>query len=74
MQYRVAVAYQNLAWEKGNDELTKLFAKVKEEEITRRMNLREFLVAFAQRQQRLFLSLPGIQNELLENLMIFDYL
>jgi hypothetical protein len=69
MQYRVAVAYQNLAWEKGNDELTKLFAKVKEEEITRRMNLREFLVAFAQRQQRLFLSLPGIQNEVLENLV-----
>ena len=69
MQYRVAVAYQNLAWEKGNDELTKLFAKVKEEEITRRMNLREFLVAFAQRQQRLFLSLPGIQNEVLEDLV-----
>jgi len=68
MQYRVAVTYQNVAWEKGNDELTKLFNKVKEEEITRRMNLREFLVAFAQRQQRLFLSLPGIQNKVLEEL------
>jgi hypothetical protein len=69
MQYRVAVAYQNLAWEKGNEVLTNLFAKVKEEEITRRMNLREFLVAFAQRQQRLFLSLPGIQNQVLEDLV-----
>lgn len=69
MQYRVAVAYQNLAWEKGNEVLTNLLAKVKEEEITRRMNLREFLVAFAQRQQRLFLSLPGIQNQVLEDLV-----
>ncbi|KAG7361627.1 hypothetical protein IV203_036728 [Nitzschia inconspicua] len=69
MQYRVAVAYQNLAWEKGNEVLTNLLAKVKEEEITRRMNLREFLVAFAQRQQRLFLTLPGIQNRVLEDLV-----
>lgn len=68
MQYRVAATYQNVAWEKGNDELKNLFAKVKQEEITRRMNLREFLVAFAQRQQRLFLSLPGIQNKVLEAL------
>ena len=68
MQYRVAVTYQNLAWEKGNEELKKLFVKVKEEEINRRMNLREFLVAFAQRQQRLFLSLPDIQNKVLEEL------
>ena len=68
MQYRVAVTYQNLAWDKGNEELTKLFIKIKQEEINRRMNLREFLVAFAQRQQRLFLSLPGIQNKVLEEL------
>mmetsp|Transcript_686 Transcript_686/g.1461 ORF Transcript_686/g.1461 Transcript_686/m.1461 type:complete len:517 (-) Transcript_686:442-1992(-) len=68
MQYRVAVTYQNLAWEKGNKELKKLFVNVKEEEINRRMNLREFLVAFAQRQQRLFLSLPNIQNKVLEEL------
>ena len=69
MQYRVAVAYQNVAWDKGNQELQKLFDKVKQEEINRRMNLREFLVAFAQRQQRLFLSLPGIQNQVLEELV-----
>lgn len=69
MQYRVAVAYQNLAWEKGNEVLTSLLFKVKEEEIARRMNLREFLVAFAQRQQRLFLSLPGVQNKVLEDLV-----
>lgn len=69
MQYRVAVAYQNAAWEKGNTELTNLFASVKKEECSRRMNLREFLVAFVQRQQRLFLSLPGVHNAVLEELV-----
>lgn len=68
-QYRVVVAYQNLVWLEGSAQLEKLFQKVKQEEILRRMNLREFLVAFVQRQQRLFLSLPGIQNEVLEKLV-----
>lgn len=69
MQYRVVVAYQNAAWEKGNTELTNLFAAVKKEECDRRINLREFLVAFVQRQQRLFLSLPGVHNAVLEELV-----
>ena len=69
MQYRVSVAYQNTLWEKGNAELTTLFDQVKEKECARRMNLREFLVAFVQRQQRLFLSLPGIHNSVLEDLV-----
>mmetsp|Transcript_25184 Transcript_25184/g.59392 ORF Transcript_25184/g.59392 Transcript_25184/m.59392 type:complete len:505 (-) Transcript_25184:440-1954(-) len=68
MQYRVAATYQNLAWDKGNEVLSNLFSKIKQEEINRRMNLREFLVAFAQRQQRLFLDLPAIQNKVLEEL------
>lgn len=33
------------------------------------MNLREFLVAFVQRQQRLFLSLQGLNNNILEGLV-----
>jgi hypothetical protein len=69
MQYRVTVAYQNAAWEKGSGELTKLFAKIKQEEILRRMNLREFLVAFVQRQERMFVSLPGLHNSVLDDLM-----
>ena len=69
MQYRVCVAYQNKAWEEGNAKLIELFAQVKQEECARRMNLREFLVAFVQRQQRLFSSLPGIQNKSLEDLV-----
>lgn len=68
-QYRVAVAYQNTAWDKGSAQLDELFRKVRQEEINRRMNLREFLVAFAQRQQRLFLSLPGIHTSVLEQLV-----
>jgi hypothetical protein len=69
MQYRIVVAYQNAAWDKGSAELRKLFEKVKQEECLRRMNLREFLVAFVQRQQRLFLSLPSVHNSLLEELV-----
>lgn len=69
MQYRIAVAYQNAAWDQGSRQLEDLFQKVKAEEILRRMNLREFLVAFVQRQQRLFLSLPSIHSSMLENLI-----
>ena len=69
MQYRVAAAYQNNAWEKGNTLLLELFEKVKEEECARRMNLREFLVAFTQRQQRLLHSLPATQNDVMEALV-----
>lgn len=72
-QYRVAVAYQNAAWEKGKDQLDELFSRVKQEEILRRMNLREFLVAFVQRQQRLFSSLPTIQNSALESLVGLEF-
>ena len=69
MQYRVLVAYQNTAWDKGSMELAKLFQRMKEEECTRRTHLREYLVAFVQRQQRLFLSLPGTYNPMLEELV-----
>ena len=69
MQYRVAVAYQNGAWDKGNTELTNLFTKIKEEEMFRRMNLREYLVAFVQRQERMFATLPGLNDTVLNDLM-----
>jgi hypothetical protein len=68
-KYRVAVAYQNVAWESGSSELSKLFQRMKDEECRRRTSLRELLVAFVQRQQRLFLSFPAIQNPLLEQLV-----
>ena len=49
--------------------LDNLFQQVKQDEIQRRMNLREFLVAFVQRQQRLFLSLQGLNNNILQGLV-----
>lgn len=68
-QYRVAVNYQNVAWDKGSTILDDLFQQVKKDEIQRRMNLREFLVAFVQRQQRLFLNMQGLNNNILEGLV-----
>lgn len=46
-----------------------MYKEMKSEECFRRMNLREFLVAFVQRQQRLFMSLPAIHNQVLEELV-----
>jgi hypothetical protein len=69
MHYRVTVAYQSFAWEKGSDELSKLFASMKEAECLRRMHTREYLVAFIQRQERLFMSLPDIHTPVLKDLV-----
>jgi hypothetical protein len=69
MHYRVAVAYQSSAWEKGSAELSKLFASMKETECERRSDLREYLVAFGQRQERLFTCLPEIHSPVLEELV-----
>lgn len=64
----MAVAYQNAAWDEGSTKLDELFREVKQHEITRRIHLREFLVAFVQRQQRLFVGIPGIHISVLEDL------
>lgn len=69
MHYRVAVAYQSSAWEKASTELSKLFASMKETECQRRSDLREYLVAFCQRQERLFISLPEIHSPVLQDLV-----
>ena len=69
MHYRVAVAYQSSAWEKASTELSKLFTSMKETECQRRSDLREYLVAFCQRQERLFISLPEIHSPVLQDLV-----
>eukprot|EP00521_Asterionellopsis_glacialis_P007111 CAMPEP_0195283530 /NCGR_PEP_ID=MMETSP0707-20130614/2048_1 /TAXON_ID=33640 /ORGANISM="Asterionellopsis glacialis, Strain CCMP134" /LENGTH=691 /DNA_ID=CAMNT_0040342713 /DNA_START=170 /DNA_END=2245 /DNA_ORIENTATION=+ len=69
MRYRVAVAYQSMAWEKGSSELSKLFSNMKQAECARRVKLREVLIAFLNRQERLFLSLPSIQTPVLKDLV-----
>jgi hypothetical protein len=69
MQYRVAVSYQLSVWEKASTELSALFASMKETECQRRIDLREYLLAFEQRQERLFLNLPDIYTEALKDLV-----
>mmetsp|Transcript_33715 Transcript_33715/g.38401 ORF Transcript_33715/g.38401 Transcript_33715/m.38401 type:complete len:604 (+) Transcript_33715:45-1856(+) len=72
MHYRVAVAYQSFLWEKASAELSKLFSSMKETECQRRMDVREFLVAFIQRQERLYLGLPNLQETVLKGLVSRD--
>ena len=72
MHYRVAVSYQTTAWVKGSSELTKLFASMKDTECQRRLDLREYLVAFMQRQERLFTSLPDLHTPVLQELVERD--
>jgi hypothetical protein len=69
MHYRVAVAYQTFTWEMASAELSKLFASMKETECMRRMNVREYLVAFTQRQERLFMDLPDVVTPVLQELV-----
>ena len=69
MHYRVAVAYQSFAWEKASAELSKLFASMKDTECQRRVNVRELLVAFIQRQERLYVALPDVHTPVLKNLV-----
>jgi hypothetical protein len=69
MQYLVAVSYQSSVWEKASTELSTLFASMKETECQRRINLRELLLAFTQRQQRLFVSLPDVYTTALKDLV-----
>lgn len=72
MHYRVAVAYQSFLWEKASAELSKLFSSMKETECQRRMDVREFLVAFIQRQERMYLGLPILQETVLKGLVSRD--
>uniref|UniRef100_A0A7S1Y5K9 Uncharacterized protein n=1 Tax=Grammatophora oceanica TaxID=210454 RepID=A0A7S1Y5K9_9STRA len=69
MHYRVVVTYQATAWERGSAELSKLFSQMKEAECQRRIQLREYLVAFTQRQQRLFAQLPEVHTPALTDLV-----
>lgn len=69
MHYRVTVAYQSFAWEKASAELSKLFASMKETECRRRVSVREYLVAFTQRQERLFKVLPDVHTPVLKQLV-----
>lgn len=69
MQYRMSVAFLSACWEKCSSELSKLFSSMKETECTRRFRLRELMITFVQRQERLWLSLPSILTPVLKDLV-----
>ena len=69
MNYRMSVAYLSASWEKCSAELSKLFASMKETECSRRFRLRELLITFMQRQERLWAGLPSILTPVLKDLV-----
>ena len=69
MRYRMAVAFLSTAWEKSSKELASLFGTLKSTECSRRFRLRELLIAFLHRQERLWLSLPSILTPVMKDLV-----
>jgi len=68
MHYRMSVAFLSACWEKCSSELSKLFSSMKEIECTRRFRLREILLTFLERQERLWLGLPSVLTPVLKGL------
>jgi len=65
LQYRMAVAFLSTCWEKCTQELSRLFASMKETECSRRQRLRELLMLFCQKKERLWTTLPSIISPVL---------
>lgn len=69
MHYRMAVAFLSSTWEKCSAELSRLFNSMKETECSRRHRLRELLVVFLQKEERLWTSLPSIISPVLKEIV-----
>mmetsp|Transcript_7277 Transcript_7277/g.11461 ORF Transcript_7277/g.11461 Transcript_7277/m.11461 type:complete len:568 (-) Transcript_7277:66-1769(-) len=69
MRYRMAVAFLSSIWEKCSSELSKLFLSMKDAECNRRNRIKELLIKATQRQERLWLGLPGAVNPILKDLI-----
>ena len=69
MRYRMSVAFLSTAWEKSSKELASLFGTLKSTECSRRFRLRELLIAFLNRQERLWMSLPSILTPVMKDLV-----
>lgn len=69
MRYRMAVAFLSSIWEKCSSELSKLFLSMKDAECNRRNRIKELLIKATQRQERLWLGLPGVVNPILKDLI-----
>jgi len=68
MHYRMSVAYLTTVWEKSSKELSNLFAGMKEMECNRRFRLRELLVLYTLRQERLWMAIPPLLKPVSDNL------
>lgn len=69
MRYRMAVAFLSSVWEKCSSELSKLFLSMKDAECNRRNRIKELLIKATQRQERLWLGLPGVVTPILKDLI-----
>lgn len=69
MHYRMSVAYLTTIWEKCSAELSNLFASMKELECNRRLRLRELLILYMQRSERLWLSIPSMITAVTKDLV-----
>jgi len=69
MHYRMSVAYLTTIWEKSSVELSNLFTSMKELECNRRFRLRELLVLYMKRADRLWSAMPGIITPVLEDIV-----
>jgi hypothetical protein len=72
MHYRMSVAYLTTIWDKSSKELAKLFSNMKEMESNRRSRLREIMVQYMQRQERLFLSIPSQITPVMQSLLAYS--
>jgi hypothetical protein len=68
MHYRMAVAYLTTVWEKSSSELSNLFAGMKEMECNRRVRLRDLLVLFMERADKMWTSIPPLLKPVIEDL------
>jgi len=68
MHYRMSVAYLTTTWEQSSSELSKLFQSMKEVECNRRFRLREILLSHMTRQERLWVSIPGLISPVIKDL------
>ena len=69
MRYRMAVAFLSSIWEKCSSSLSKLFLTMKDAECNRRNRIKELLIKATQRQERLWIGLPGVISPILKDLI-----
>lgn len=69
MRYRVAVAFQALAWQKAMAQLSKIFGSVSKTERKHRSRLRELLLVFASQRRQQLSAYAAMQTQDLQELV-----